>query len=320
MPLRWLALGAALVACGCVLDPIPLAQRQCPCAPGWRCVIDVDACERCSPGEPCEDVWLDAGVMDAGGIDATADAAGGDGGAADADDGGVDLDAGALPDAWVPPDAGIRSICDRVVPGRVFCTGFERELSADGLSRSVVGTTGSLSVVSAPVFRGMRAGQSISHGDESNARYAFQATISVPGERLHATLWVHRLATPPLDAVYSVSFLSFSGGGTFLSLQMHPTGYIRVGGSTLYRVTTAAVPAGAWTCIRVELPIGTPGQMRLWVRDVVTGEDIEYLVPEAPDAMPSPYTLVRMGVNNSDYPLGMVFDDVAIGTLPQPCD
>lgn len=321
----------SLASAGCSLPSVTLEHRPCPCAPGWTCNAGV--CEPCSGGG-CVDaaVLVDARGIDAWsvsdvGVDAmdafTADDAG-DPDAFAVVDGGTDggVDAFVLADAWVPASG-----CEFVVPGRVWCTGFEAgESDFSGLS---VGPNGSVTFTSDSAALGRTAGRTQSRTGDWGG-YTFQRTgLGIGGSSGHVyvTFWM-RPETPHAD----VDFMWIGDPGLMnhrVYLGFGPTGQLHalLGHTPNYTVglwgDDSILPNGEWSCIELDVTVGNPGDVDIHITRSGTrtalGEVGWYMAATPVTTTPTGYPAFSIGVDWANRDISLLFDEIAIGMTPQPC-
>jgi hypothetical protein len=324
-----ISVAAGLSTASCSLPQVPLEGRACPCAPGWRCNAS-EVCEACGDGD-CEEP-TDTGVrVDAPTFDAARDAyflddtrdlsdarfdAGNDGG----------VDAFTPLDAWVPP-----SRCG-LATGSVWCTGFERgEADFSGLW---AGASGEVTIRTAPVFRGTRAGLVTSRASGTPEGYTFRRDgLVLPNSgHIYVTFWMRA------DATRDVNFMGLgdSAGTHRILLGLSDSRELRVllGRSDPgYQVglfgADSVIALGEWTCIELDATLATPGDIdihytrrggsRTRLGDVFWYSD----PPPAPPPVtisPAAFTDFALGLDYTGDAHTFSFDEVSIGTSPQPCE
>lgn len=310
----WLSVAAA----GCTLPGVDLDGRPCPCAAGWRCDEGSNLCVPCS-GDTCvlpaspDAAPYDASALDAEVLDATApDASAGDASLADAF---------ALPDAFE-----LVSRCDLPVSGRLWCTGFEHgESDFSFVSASPDATFGT-----DVVLRGGHAGQAISPTIDRWAS-AFVRDLVLPNEaggHIHLTGWVRRVGDTGRDASYFE--LSDAGYQYRIGLGLAADGRVRLllGNAERFNVglfgDDAAVPADTWVCMRMDVALGDPGSVRVWLMTLGGDEREVGVAWYRPDPIVTVhpgagYGRVSVGLSTEVRASRVLLDEVALGTAPQPC-
>ena len=316
-----ISVAAGLSTASCSLPQVPLEGRACPCAPGWRCNAS-GVCEACGDGD-CEEP-TDTGVrLDAPTFDAARDAyflddtrdpsfdAGNDGG----------VDAFTPLDAWVPP-----SRCG-LTTGSVWCTGFERgEADFSGL---FAGASGEVTIRTAPVFRGMHAGLVTSRASGTPEGYTFRRDgLVLPNSgHIYVTFWMRVEA---LDG-RAIDFMGLgdSSSSHRILLNLSDTRQLRVllGRGPSYQVGTfeadSIVALGEWTCIELDATLATPGDIDVHYtrRGGARTRLADEYWPSAPVTIsPAAFTDFALGIDYSAVSQTLSFDEVSIGTSPQPCE
>jgi hypothetical protein len=255
-----IVLGLAVWASGCFVEELDLEGRRCPCADGWSCDAARDVCMR--DAAPDAGRGMDAAIPDAGRSDAGRDDAGRtDGGSSDAgmDDAGRDggrRDAGDLDS----------TSCDDVNFGRVFCDGFESNMSFpewDGTSTRVDGVTDR---ETSNVYRGTGAFSAVTSAPDSAAYLSNESLGPYASGTIWARAYLFIPSTPALDLV-SVIYAGYDGNDGVA---------VEISGDEilLYNVLAdvdmsgGTIPLDAWFCVEIGVTIGTIGAVVLRVDDV----------------------------------------------------
>lgn len=278
MMLRVLSL--SLVLFSCLPGETDLEGRPCPCVESYVCDTATNTCTRfLDAGEDAAaDVPRDQGVRDedasqgrdagpstdAGGEDAGGDDAGGD----DAgDDAGRDAGADSGPaDGGPPPDvfdAGPPpTFCERHGAGSYACLDFD-ETPPSTWSQNTAGSA-SLQFDSSRVISGRSL--RIRVGEDELANYSRRAGPASTG-----TMWlrvrayvedttnidyialfsVNQLLSPP----YSYTTFSMSNGNARVRA------ILASGGMDAAQPALVPLPAGEWTCLELQIPIGNARDM-----------------------------------------------------------
>ncbi|MBX7193101.1 MAG: hypothetical protein K1X94_13625 [Sandaracinaceae bacterium] len=326
---------------GCSIEDVDLEGRPCPCATGWVCVAGT--CERCE-GASCDPdasladasvdapsadarASLDAWALDAPGLDAP----GLDAWALDAPSVLDDAFVPATDDAFVPgadafeppPDAFVlASVCDLPIAGRLWCTGFEN--AYDDFTYVVPDST----FVTSPVRRGMHAGRSLPCSGGAGCESVFERDIafpSEPGAHIHLTGWVRRESAETGPDMTLFNLLDAGLVGRLVLGMMSDGRVLVLAGAGVGVYGDAVLAAGQWTCLRLDAELGPSGTVRIFVMH--EGEAEREVMPSywdpAPDLVSPPggFDSLRIGVNVTSAPPShaFVFDEVAVGTAPQPC-
>lgn len=333
------------LAAGCVFDPVSLAGKECPCTDGWTCNPATNLCERGmrsdgggadgpsgadsgheDASEPDGGMPFDAGPAgnDAGPNDSGVepmDAGPVDGGAIDggpADGGPIDggpVDSGPIDSG--PIDAGPRDC--RTVPGVIYCTSFEDPTLPD--YDATVERTGTVATSSAQVHTGalaLRAQITATDGRATLRNYGF---ASIASGEIWTRVWVY---VPAGTSLHNLVFLALGEGvppyGTY-STALHDMGVTTLWlDSTMssFASGSGAVPVGRWVCMESRVVVSnTAGSGEIYVDGTRVGSQ-----SGIDTSMATPYANFSVGINwvsASQAPATIYLDDLAIGTMRQPC-
>lgn len=286
----------ALTTVGCTLPDVPIDDARCPCVSGYRCDSARDRCVR---------VAGDAG-RDAGGRDAGEPADAGE------RDSGPGLDS-AMPIL----DAGLdNTACDDDFVGAVFCDGFENpdlltswpiSIDRDGVSTRV----------SDPVYRGtgaLRASTTLL-GGRAGVRAPLEPAITT------GDLWMrgYFFVPPGPELVIATILISYGEEGG-IGAQVRET-YGAWMGSAVGRVVSPSgtvVPRDRWLCFEVHITIAAEGMADVFV-------DGEQVITQHPvvTTQSTGWNTLTTGLEfteNTQEPLTIYVDEVAVGTTRLPCD
>lgn len=301
-----LAAGALL---GCVIEPLELEGKRCPCSGAWVCDTARDVCVR--------DGGMDAGIEDARTLDR-----------ATADVDGTDAPRDATPDDDVgASDAGDPgpTRCDDVLAEAIFCDGFEGTDPAAGILEPwgfelIFGGTGELATVDDPVRHGERALRATTF--ENGARAAIGVTRDdLPSD---GTMWVRMWLYLPGDVeVDSISLLYVGNrdGSEGVSAQTYGGGRIAqwIGPADQWHGTETSLPRDRWTCIQYRVEIAdVGGEIELFVDDEPAGlfVDLDTLATGG-------FAGLEAGIEytgDTQLPLTLYVDEVALSRTRLPCD
>jgi hypothetical protein len=285
------AVVAALFASGCLLAPIDLANRPCPCAGGWVCTRD----------GICIEEGLDAG-----------------------------LDPRVVPDAAPPIDAHLDApsaepACDVTYPDAIFCDGFEWDYP---LERGAWGwefvVDGSLETTEdPPAAVGMRSLRSTIGGRNHAAALGVIFARSV----LEGDLWIRgyfRIGADVEVGVLSLAYVTSVDLAIGIALQLHAGGNVGAWLGTIeppdYLTTTAPFPRDRWVCLQLHIVVDDiAGAVELFVDDTMvgsrTGMDSVPLARGGLGAMVAGIEYAGIGQG-----AGVVHsDDIVVGTTRVPC-
>ncbi|WP_236519296.1 polysaccharide lyase [Sandaracinus amylolyticus] len=334
LAMTWIA-GTALAMAGCVLPPVDLEGRACPCAEGWVCVAGI--CER---GERPQ---IDAGAPRDASMDAPTpvDAGGEDAGREDA--GIVELDAGSFdggrdagsPDSGSPdsgpPDSGPPdggpdlTHCDDLHAGALFCDGFEWSYPAGRINwQADLLENGNVTTVTSPApFFGNRALRGTTTALGGRAAMTATFTPITSGD-----LWLRGLVYLPsalaVDAI-SLLYVGAPDGSSGLAIQTYGvTGSARaatwVGPAEYYDATGINIPRDRWVCLQLHTTIAdTGGSVELFVNDVGLGPRTNL------DTRPNGgFGVITAGIEYSDPatqgPATLYIDEVVLSRTRVPCE
>lgn len=269
------ALLLAGAASSCVVEPLDLEGRQCPCAEGWTCDAARDVCVRVIAPDASFDGGMDAGRADAGdagremdsGIDgATPRDAGPDAGI---DAGIVDVDGGF--DAGMQSDdaGGLDSTsCDDVNAGRVFCDGFETNMTYPEWDGVTVDGAGATAWNMTNTYRGRGAFEARTTAAGADAYIGKDAVGPYTSGELWLRGYFYISSVPALDHV-SIMYTG-NDGNDGVGVE------ILTGGSLVLYLLTADVdvsagvlPLDEWVCIELGVTIGTAGSATVRVNESV---------------------------------------------------
>ncbi|WP_157069712.1 hypothetical protein [Sandaracinus amylolyticus] len=332
LAMTWIA-WTALAMAGCVLAPVDLEGRACPCGDGWVCVAGICQRDELPPGDAggLRDAAMDAASADAGRADGGLEP---DAGALDGGPDAGELDAGSRdggsPDAGPPdagpPDAG-RDLtrCDDVHAGAIFCDGFEWPYPAGRVHWSFdLLQDGNVTTVTspAPFFgdRALRATTTMT-GGRAGIGGSFAAITS-------GDLWLRGLVYLPsalaVDAI-SLLYIGAADGSSGLAIQTYGvTGSARaatwVGSAEYYDATGINIPRDRWVCLQVHATVAdTGGTVELFVNDVGLGPRTGL------DTLPNGgFAVITAGIEYSDPatqgPATLYVDEVVLSRTRVPCD
>ena len=277
-----------LLAPGCVLAPVDLESRPCPCAAGWA---GDDARNRCVRDGQDTGVAVDGGVVDAGrGID-----------------------------AYVEDPT---TSCDDLLSGALFCESFEDPSMLHwGVREAYDGTVG---YTRDRAFRGLGAlGAStsapggyaeriatvlgsISDGDVFVRAYVYVADGAplVHASILHVGGHRSRVATEPL-----AGFNVMEGFGSM---------YVGAAGMHVNQ-QLVMVPRDDWFCVQFMLHVDdVDGVARFWIDDELAGELVGI---DTRNEMP--YESLGAGIAWSTLtqePFDVFVDEIAVSRTRMPCE
>lgn len=312
---------ACSVLAGCSMGPVDLADKRCPCAPGWVCDAR-DLCVRGSldgvdagpdGGEGRDAEARDAEPRDASALDASEDSGLEDGGDRDA---GIDAATDAATDAG-PDD----TACDDALSGAFVCDGFEVPFtSAWDFVEEMDGT---VDRVSSPTYRGgfaLRGRTTAARGRAAVANgipavssgdlwlrgyFYLPSTFDLRGVAL---IYAHEPSSP-YDGV-SAGFLE--GGVPYAWVGSNP-------GTTTF-AGSGPVPRDRWFCMQVHVVVSDGAGSIEVLMDGAT-----VLSQTGLDTRPAgDYTGFVAGLERADTlqtTAAMVYaDEVAVGASELPCD
>lgn len=311
------------LAAACVLDPVDLEGKQCPCADGWYCD---PATLRCMPGILLPDgaVIRDSGPSDRDGGPVDGGVAMDapmpppvDGGEPPADSGGVDAPM-PPPDAGPPP----ATSCDALRGARddiLFCDGLE---AADFSPWEINSSNGEQMSVTSPVHRGARAGRfdttTVATGNRS---YVQTGWTGITSGDIYYRAWFYVpstfTATNFALFVSSESASPYNGFGVHLRESNLLTFYAGETGTNVY--TTIPVPRDAWWCLQAHVRVSSSGSIDIAI------DGVEAAARSGFDTQPARgYEGVGVGVawTAGTQALPTIYvDEVAVARgAPIPCD
>lgn len=285
----------ALLAPGCVLGPVDLESKPCPCGPGYVCD---DARNRC--------------VREGDDAGATLDAM-------------VDPPDAAQPDALPELDAPVddpTTACDDLLRDAIFCESFEdRSLLHWTVRESYDG------VVGHTFDRAFRGSGALSARSTAAAGYA-ERIATVVGGVTDGDLYVRAYFYIP-DGVPLVHSNLLHVGGHRSRVTTEPLAgfnvvdgfaamYIGAGNVSL-RAALVMVPRDQWFCVQYQLQVDdVAGSARLWIDGVPAGEALD--IDTRTD---DPYVSLGAGIGWSaldQEPFEVAIDEIAVGRSPLPCE
>lgn len=305
------------ILAGCVLDPVDLSAKQCPCADGWVCDRFRNRCVSVEPPDAAPPT--DAGRDAAEGGSPLPDGGPGDGGGVT--DAFVVVDAGAEDaalDTGPPPDP---SACDDALSSAVFCDGFEIALPGPWTSR--VELFGSAERVAAPVYRGdgaLRGATTATNGQAAMVKHL---------DALAGDVWVRGYFYFPSSAdlsdvsLFYVAERAAPYHGFAVGVQLGGRPWAWVGAPTsVYEIAPAGseVPRDRWVCFQVHAFVAdSGGSAELFV------DGTSHVVLSGVDTSPAGgLTYLAAGLERAGTmqpgPVEIFADEIAIGTGPLPCD
>jgi len=212
----------------------------------------------------------------------------------------------------------------------VWCTGFEGDPAVE-FSRMVMSDDEVVTeVVSSRVHRGAHAGLTSSPVTTA-PEYAYFERRSLPlGDVIHVTLWMWR-AAPVGTQQFNFLDVSNDAGTKWFKVAIRPTsGSVVVFAQPTNPNTTGStgntlfVPAEQWTCLRLEIRAQASAAVRAWLWDPEIRDEIEFdFVWDAPApdmTIEGGYQRVGIGLSYNTAAAELYFDDVSVGTQPQPCE
>jgi hypothetical protein len=286
-----LALALASMAPGCVLGPVDLESKPCPCAQGYVCDETRNRCVR---------EGSDAGLVPP--LDATVE-----------EDALVDLDA---------PVDDPSTACDDLLRDAIFCESFEdRSLLHWTVRESYDGT------VTHTFDRAFRGAGALTASSTAPAGYA-ERIATVVGGVSDGDLYVRAYVYIPEGMPLVHSSLVHVGGhrtrvateplAGFNAVDGFAAMYIGAGGVSL-RDRLVTLPRNEWFCMQYELHIDdVAGSARIWIDGVLAGEALDIDTHNE-----SPYESLGAGIAWSaldQEPFEVAIDEIAIGRSPLPCE
>lgn len=324
--MAWIA-GLALGTAGCVLAPVDLTGRPCPCAQGWSCVEGVCRPEGSAgedagtPRDAGADAARDGGPVDAAQLDASA---------ADAEVADAEAPDAEAPDAG-PADAGAPdggpgpTRCDDLHAGAIFCDGFEWvypagrtgwdwDLLEDGNVDTVVDPTPYLGE------RALRATTTVAGG-----RAAIGATL--PDAIVDGEMWLRAFfyipAAQAISAGLSLLYIGAEDGSAGIAFQAYGGGRasVWIGTQDRWEGTETPLPRDVWTCLQLHVVVDdAAGEVELYLDDVLI------TVPFTGDTLPlgaGGFRDVEAGIefsNASQGPTTLYVDEVVLSRTRVPCE
>lgn len=274
-----------LLAPSCILAPVDLENRPCPCGPGWVCEGVRNECVRAGQ---------DTGVAQDGGLDAS----------------GID--------AHVDDPS---TACDDLLSAAFFCEPFEDPSLVYWPVRESM--NGTVNQTRARAFRGLGAlgahtttagGHaeriatvvgSLSEGDIYLRAYVFieEGAVLEHANILHIGAHRTRGATEPL-----AGFNVMEG---FASMYIGAS-------NTHVRDRLVEVPRGQWFCAQMMVHVDdVDGAARLWIDDALAGELVGFDTRNE-----APYESLGAGIGWSELvqePLDVYVDELALSRTRLPC-
>jgi hypothetical protein len=317
----------AIAAPGCVLSPIDLGTRECPCDDGWTCdnVLRIcvrgglDAGMRLDAGPRSDASGLDAGSLDAEITDASPmvlDAAETDAGPPDSGP----PDSGR-PDAG-PPDAGPTE-CERLGPTAWICDDFEADLSM--WEGPLIEGRGAIAQSSTAAHGGIRSVRAETLEAGARARLGSHAVPDVgSGRTIWARGWFRIPTMPAIDGV-SVLYVGSDVGASGIAMQLRADGLVAgwIGPAEPdmepYFESSARLTPGVWTCLEMRIDVADPGGA---VEFFVDGVSVVRRNPVDTTVGAGPYDVAQVGIEYStplQAPIAIQVDDVAFGPARIPC-
>lgn len=293
---------SAIVLSACVVEPLELDGKRCPCAGDWVCDEPRDVCVRRTTMDATSG---DARVLDS----ATRDAGARDSGPPD-----LGIDAGPGP-----------TRCDDVLADALFCDGFEDTDPESGVLDPwsfalIIDGTGEIATVSDPVRHGARALRATTF--EAGARAAIG--VRQPDLPDDGTMWVRMwLYLPSEVAVDSISLLYIGNddGSQGLSAQTYGDGRAAqwIGSADQWHGTETELPRDQWTCLQYRVEISdTDGEVELFVDGASAG------VFSGVDTLANGgYAGLEAGIEytgDAQGPLTLFVDEVAVARDEMPCE
>lgn len=273
----------ALLLTACVLDPVELDGRSCPCVEGWVCDVPRDRCVRA--------LSADAAVEDAG--------------AGETDAG--DADAG--------PDAGPPTACDALTDA-IFCEDFESG-ALDRWTRVDALEGGTIEWMDA----GRSGGRAIRLvAPSETATMLLVSTLQIDQPEVHFRAWV-RVVDGALGAPLAFELRAGDRGSVRGHVVTSRRGFEvsagAAGGSRSSDESDADlwVP-GVWTCVRARVVRGPTVRGRVEIRG---DGPIEAQLRFIPTDYGQDFDAFSIGIS-ADGPSQIEIDDVAWSTRDLACD
>lgn len=261
----------SMVCAGCVVEPLDLEGRRCPCAEGWTCDAAANVCVRGGVDASSRDGGTDAGradaSMDAGREpDAGRDSGASDSGASDSgasDSGAIDAFAPDAPDVGTPLD---ETGCDDAHLDAIFCDGFESGAAMpewEGVETQGAATAAWTAALS---YRGGGAFESVT--SEASARSLLNKEDSLgvftSGE-VHLRAYVYVPSAPGVEngALFFVSQAVSPWHGIAVNLLAGRELSLYIEGTGLSVDSGRVMPADEWVCLELHVQVGVAGSVAL---------------------------------------------------------
>jgi hypothetical protein len=283
-------------ASGCSFDEVSLERTRCPCAPGWVCDVTANECVR-------------EGARDAGDHDAS------DGAVERADAGGPDASSDAASDAGRAPSA-----CDDALSDVVFCDGFEDGTLLDPWTETF-GEPGGAVLETERTYRGAGALRASVSGAEARSAIVLRGPKATTEGDVYARAYYY-LASGGPDPLRLTALLFAERGGESLGVgaQLADTFYVHVGPVPARYPSPAAppVPRDRWFCVQFHVRVGAAGAVHL----SVDGTEVFAMDPVA-TLPPGGLQDLIVGIEYSADTAGpatLYADEIAVDGAPIPCD
>lgn len=291
---RRLTLALVIVVQGCVLAPIELEGRPCPCANGWFCD---EARNRCVQERPAIDAGPDARVE----LDAA-----------------MELDAPGL-DAFAEDP---NTACDDLLASALFCESFEDGSMIHWTVREA--RDGTVNHSSTDAFRGKGLLRAASTAGGGYGERIATVVGGIEEGEVHVRAYLYIPSGMPL--VHS-NLIHIGGHRTraateppagFNVVDGHAAMYIGAGNVSL-RDRRVMLPRDRWFCMQYMLLVDdVAGIARVWIDGALAGEAIGI-----DTRAPEPYVSLGAGIGWSELeqlPFEVRIDELAIGRTMLPCE